>query len=312
MADLEATAGQQVTLTAAHAGIATDVEWAWSKPAGSTAPASAASTLQWVIAETDFGDYSATATSATAVDTPQQGTIRIVEAAPAGELWTPADLPGVFSWIDFSDEGTLTVTDGKIVQANNKIAGGPTLAQPDAGSRMSLASDMFNGVHRTYGSIPVGLKIVLRFDAVPSNIMCYFGAGSMLEEAWVPFADGPLYHFNGGAYGSDKLIHHEWALASNTKDRGGPIELRGAKRWNGQRTFFLILPPSPASSTGFEGSADARIAAGDRFEWILGSQPIGPEDQARGEGYLAHKWGMQELLPADHPYKATPPLKPVP
>ena len=25
------------------------------------------------------------------------------------------------------------------------------------------------------------------------------------------------------------------------------------------------------------------------------------------EGYLAHKWGLQASLPADHPYKSSPP-----
>lgn len=77
MADLEATAGQQVTLTAAHAGPSTDVTWSWSKPAGSTAPSSTSNVLQWTLAGTDFGTYTATATSATAGDSPQQGTINV-------------------------------------------------------------------------------------------------------------------------------------------------------------------------------------------------------------------------------------------
>jgi len=30
-------------------------------------------------------------------------------------------------------------------------------------------------------------------------------------------------------------------------------------------------------------------------------------DRQRLEGYLAHKWGLQGNLPADHPWKAAPP-----
>ena len=30
-------------------------------------------------------------------------------------------------------------------------------------------------------------------------------------------------------------------------------------------------------------------------------------DVEKAEGYLAHKWGVTSLLPADHPYKSSSP-----
>jgi hypothetical protein len=75
---LEAKAGDTVTLTAAHAGPATGVTWAWSKPAGSTAPASTTNVLSWTLAGTDYGTYTATVSKAGAPDTPQQGAIQVL------------------------------------------------------------------------------------------------------------------------------------------------------------------------------------------------------------------------------------------
>jgi hypothetical protein len=34
-------------------------------------------------------------------------------------------------------------------------------------------------------------------------------------------------------------------------------------------------------------------------------------ERQRLEGYVAHKWGLSPLLPADHPYKNAPPLNKV-
>lgn len=77
MATLEATVGQQVTLTSAST--VADAEWNWIVPEGSSAPSSTTNVLQWIIADTDFGEYKAVATSDSNVDNPQETLITIDE-----------------------------------------------------------------------------------------------------------------------------------------------------------------------------------------------------------------------------------------
>ncbi|MGB7563817.1 MAG: hypothetical protein WBM08_03595 [Prochlorococcaceae cyanobacterium] len=74
--------GHPVSLTATHAGDATDITWAWTKPADSTAPASTSNVLSWTAAATDGGEYKATATSATAYDSPLQDAVELVVCDP--------------------------------------------------------------------------------------------------------------------------------------------------------------------------------------------------------------------------------------
>jgi hypothetical protein len=75
--ELEFSPGDQVRLTAAIDGNATDVSWRWVPPAGSSAPASTTNVLEWVTAEGDEGVYDVEVTSPTASDSPGYGVIRL-------------------------------------------------------------------------------------------------------------------------------------------------------------------------------------------------------------------------------------------
>lgn len=46
----------------------------------------------------------------------------------------------------------------------------------------------------------------------------------------------------------------------------------------------------------------------DLAELIVVPAALSTADRQKVEGYLAHKWGLSESLPADHPYKSAPPV----
>ena len=46
-------------------------------------------------------------------------------------------------------------------------------------------------------------------------------------------------------------------------------------------------------------------------EWILVPANISEDERLKMEGYLAHKWGMNFILPLDHPYRIHPPMNEV-
>ncbi len=47
-------------------------------------------------------------------------------------------------------------------------------------------------------------------------------------------------------------------------------------------------------------------------ESLIYAEALSDADVAKIEGYLAHKWGVTDSLPASHPYKSTPPVVDVP
>lgn len=46
----------------------------------------------------------------------------------------------------------------------------------------------------------------------------------------------------------------------------------------------------------------------DLAELIVVPAALSTADRQKVEGYLAHRWGLSESLPADHPYKSAPPV----
>jgi len=68
---------------------------------------------------------------------------------------------------------------------------------------------------------------------------------------------------------------------------------------------------SSAAATGFQigGRHAGGAAYGDKYisEVVGCNTKLSTADRQKLEGYLAWKWGLEANLPADHPYKTTPP-----
>jgi hypothetical protein len=52
---------------------------------------------------------------------------------------------------------------------------------------------------------------------------------------------------------------------------------------------------------------DGRLAEFFTVADLPGTGGTDITDVEKAEGYLAHKWGVTSLLPADHPYKSSAP-----
>ncbi len=68
--------------------------------------------------------------------------------------------------------------------------------------------------------------------------------------------------------------------------------------------------PTVARGIGYRYSNNASFWNGQIWEIVLTASALSLSDTQRIEGYLAHKWGLTANLPANHPYKATPPYTP--
>ncbi|MBD2111733.1 MULTISPECIES: hypothetical protein [Cyanophyceae] len=66
--------------------------------------------------------------------------------------------------------------------------------------------------------------------------------------------------------------------------------------------------PNVLRHVGFRGFNNAAFAAIDLMELVVVAGVLSTDDLLRGQGRLAHKWGMTAGLPSGHPYKATAPM----
>jgi hypothetical protein len=100
--------GAAVTLTASRSGSASDIVWSWAVPVGSGITPSTTNVQTFNASEVRSGTFTATATSPTALDSPQNGSASVthVATAPAPTLYLPlrTDL------LDVSANGFLTTS----------------------------------------------------------------------------------------------------------------------------------------------------------------------------------------------------------
>lgn len=59
-------------------------------------------------------------------------------------------------------------------------------------------------------------------------------------------------------------------------------------------------------------SSTSRLADWGIWEVLIFDTELSEDDKFKVEGYLAHKWALQDNLPADHPYKDEPPITATP
>ena len=92
--------------------------------------------------------------------------------------WTPASLPGLFSWLDADDAATITASAGKISQWNDKSLAaqppeiqGAAAAQPAVATVNGRGAILFDGVDDMLTSDPS-----FHFDANTMSFYCAFHA----------------------------------------------------------------------------------------------------------------------------------------
>lgn len=122
----QAQVGQRVTITAVRVGGTAPLTYAWTGPAGTSAPISGTTNqLSWIVAAGDTGTYSVTVSSPDAPDSPQNGSIGLtVTAAPAligavtitGVAVTPLD-PDAAAYI-----AAVEAADGQALESEVKVA----------------------------------------------------------------------------------------------------------------------------------------------------------------------------------------------
>lgn len=238
--------------------------------------------------------------------------------------WSPTEVTPL-AWYDAADSSTITAKGVKVSQWNDKSGNSNHLkmSQPPYqpaykkstvvfGASDRLESDptkLSNFVGPTHNKAAVFAVIkyhsgtvLMQVETSPSNRLSLEGnsrfdfpndmAGKL--EGWSQPIEKDNYTILAAtADGTTQSVHVNGTLAAS---KPNSLSIKDA---NGTR---LGLGGQPG---GGEPSAI-------EVQELIFVDAVSDEDRRKMEGYLAHKWKLTGNLPADHPYKSTPPTNATP
>jgi hypothetical protein len=263
----------------------------------------------------------------------------------ATSLWSPLLLgSGLKMWLDANDSSTITLNGSTVSQWNDKSGTGNHVSNGTAGSQPTYQATGFNSLPTVSfdGSNDfLGKSSVVD---VPSTGDLFFGAIFEMDTTngiwnWIvghrsaanSSLNGAIAIQRGG--GDNQIGCHNTDVAdtrikvdvtSLLVDRIATLGRAGGSSGNGGSVTVTATGPSGASyltsgtqswtsSSGSFLQIGGRQQSGTNFfdgqisEVIVCNRNLTTAERQSFEGYLAWKWNIVSTLPADHPYKNSPP-----
>lgn len=258
------------------------------------------------------------------------------EVSNAIKLFVPSDISGVVLWLDASDSSTI-VMDGsnRVSQWSSKV-GSIVLNQATVANQPIYNATGRNGkptigkngaTHMTFSSttgLPLGgadsyASVVAYHDSTNHSgwlELCRWGQGSSGKARSHALANpAEMVSMTGVASSWEVVSSVSWLnadriVSSYISGAGASLHVDGAISANASITTTFNTIDSPA----YFFSWYATNTAGDSWpgscqEYIVFDRKVSITERQRLEGYQAAKWGLQGLLPTNHPYKNSPPTK---
>lgn len=241
------------------------------------------------------------------------------------EAWTP-DQIGAFLWLDASDASTVTLSGGYVTNWTNKVSSGLYSASQDTiGKRPTTGSlngkttidfdgtdDFLEITHNAALNIPAAQDFEI-FTVVKSDVQP--NASVIYAKGKYDQTDFLLYLWQGKykAYVDVKNFGYNSGPDVNTNANLGWSRRQGNSAYL-YNTISGTSSQSGVSSASMVGNTHnvtigamkegtLRFFDGDIAEIILVKHALTMDERQRMEGYLAHKWGLEDDLPTGHPYK---------
>lgn len=260
---------------------------------------------------------------------------RIGIPPPGGGPWTPADMVTSL-WLDAADGSTVIVVNGKVTEWQDKSGNARHATQSTATRSPTYNLTGLNG-RGTLDFVAANAQCLFVEGYLPFNTsadMCSIAivarhtttsSGGFISTRDSLTPGGPGGGFTFRLTNPNLMFFHVQhspnmvALASlnpliGTVARNGldvRLGVNGGTPTNATTTGFV---PNTTGRTyiGMEGTVDSTgmsHLSGLEAEIVISQVIWTDSSRQKVEGYLAHKWGLAADLPADHPYKAAPPMK---
>jgi uncharacterized repeat protein (TIGR02543 family) len=251
-------------------------------------------------------------------------TVVIFSGTPVGGVapWSPADIT-MAAWYDAADAGTITASANAVSQWRDKSGKANHLTgtgEPATGTRALNGLNVidFDGANDQMAATSLSalttanLSIfsVQQYDSVSVQSMTAFSLRRATQ------GEGMLNHSSYDAVFSLGYRYPQNLSVNYTENTN--IELISYVKSGDTLQSGWINGVALTAQTGSVATYTPTILAlGSRStanylngfigEFIISTTALSESDRQKIEGYLAHKWGLTNSLPASHPYKTTPP-----
>lgn len=247
--------------------------------------------------------------------------------------WSPDSLTGLQCWLDAADNDTIYDNDtGRVGQWVDKSGSGHNFSQSlvtqqplhsnssivfDGTDRLSNSTIEFDDAY-IWGDTTTGHSVfvvakstgddVSRLLCSPVEPRFFFGGGTTAGDNNFIVA----YGNTARNYHSTNVLTPVTSLSStnilgvvNTQDTQTTPYVNGSSlnTINGEMLAFTGLNIGAGSYSTVDGTWNGVVN-----EIVIFNRQLDSTDRNKVEGYLAHKWGLTQNLPSDHPYKSSSPV----
>lgn len=244
--------------------------------------------------------------------------------------WTPAEITTVV-WLDASDADTVTLNSG-VQQWSDKSGNGFHATQATASLRPAYTTQINNLNVVTFTNHYLINTVASRNTDIRSDFIV-FRENTTVNYAgvisWIPLTgsdhdQSDAYTLNSG--GGSHIFAHEKINSSNVLIVSGtgvsPLGIYAGSRDTGTDYVFHNASQVTSGTSAGAGTAGNGFLIGGRYltgavsanyrlngdvAEIVSTALVDITTRQKIEGYLAHKWGLTALLPANHPYKNSAP-----
>lgn len=247
--------------------------------------------------------------------------------SPGFTMWDPSELGASLAlWLDADDASTITLNGSTVSQWDDKSGNDRHASQGTAADQPAYVTNVYNSKPTVRSDGANDFLSITPFS-VSAGIRAYGVINprtpptSRRNGDWLWMTDSTTFspHF-GGSTSSDwfsSFFSTSRPQVSATAIPSDTLYLSYIEQTGTQlkgRVFGLIAESTVAAT--FNGSPTVKfqlISDGSGFVGVFDISEIvfvqSPtlDEQQKTEGYLAWKWGLVANLPADHPYKTTPP-----
>lgn len=249
-------------------------------------------------------------------------------------LWTPLEITSTL-WLDAADSDTLTLdANNRVSLWSDKSGNGYDANERASGNGPVVLSAEQNGLNVLYSSgTPYGMTISSPIVAGSANRSIFIvgkhaGAGKDSGSSILSFGEddsvttGCMFQItcelgirvrNGNRIFSTAAPSN-YFLLDFLSTNGSTTGLSGYLNGTAlpvSSTVAATLTTSGDSSLFYKHLVDGSYEFPDDIticEIIVFASELSTANRQKIEGYLTHKWGLDDNLPSDHPYKNTPPI----
>jgi len=246
----------------------------------------------------------------------------------------PTSITGCQLWLDGSDTNSITLSGSNVTQWRDKsgngyhmnILAGSSSIYWSGTPEYPIIGTSINEKTTLRFSPQAGLKQSTTLDGVKNffwvgRIAAPTGSG--IAANYFLLGHDTSYDWAGTDYNSidNRILNLDYAAVGIKNASPTSLFTTDANAITNTAFQNVFKPTAPnvslLSAAGITGSTkyqgvcydrDAHIGwCGDLAEVITFSTDLTTTNREKVEGYLAHKWGLQSTLPANHPYKTTAP-----